>query len=68
MNRETLLKKIDTANERLKQLKSQEESAKKKTLKSIRKRRNDNIKELINLLTPETSFADSLEIWKGVKQ
>lgn len=56
MNREKLLAKIDGMNERIKQLKMQGESSKKAPIKSIRSRRSRAIKELIKVLTPETSY------------
>lgn len=56
MDRQKLLDKIDSMNERLSLLKKQGESSKNKTLKSIRVRRNKAIKELVILLTPETTY------------
>jgi len=68
-SRDKLLQKIDGLNERLKQLKMQGESSNNKRLKDIRKRRNKRlkdirkrrnkfIKELVELLSPITSYYD----------
>jgi len=59
--KEYLLEKIESANQRLRGLKMQGEGSSGKTLKSIRTRRNRAIKELIKLLTPETSYASEIE-------
>ncbi len=61
MNEETLLEKIKGINRRLKQLKLQGESSSNKTLKSMRTRRNRAIKELVGLLTPETSYYNEMK-------
>ena len=54
--RDKILEKIDTMNERLKQLKLQGESSRDKTLKNLRHKRNKLIKELVDILTPETNY------------
>jgi len=61
-----LLAKINGINERLVSLKKQGEGSKKKTLKSMRTRRNRTIKELVNLLQPSTSFYDELNKEKQI--
>jgi len=69
MEREDLLfNKIKQANERLKLLKAQGESSNNKTLKNVRIRRNNNIKELVDLLHLETDCYDSLQLLKGGKK
>ncbi|MCK5293895.1 MAG: hypothetical protein KAJ49_04535 [Arcobacteraceae bacterium] len=53
-----ILAKINGINDRLKLLKGQGEGSKKKTLKSMRTRRNRLIKKLVEGLQPSTSFYD----------
>ncbi len=51
-----LLEKINGINHRLVQLKLQGEKSNKKTLKSMRTRRNRLIKELVEILQQHTSY------------